>query len=302
MKPAPFRYECPETVDEALALLTQHGDDAKVLAGGQSLLPLLNMRLARPGVLIDINRLAELGSLTRTGNALRIGALTRQVSLERSPLVAARFPLLAQAAGWVAHPQIRTRGTVGGSSAHADGSAELPATFCAMNATFRCRSAVGERVVPWREFFLGQYESALRPDELLTGIDVPEPPAGTGAGFAEHARRRGDFAIAGAAALIRTDPSGRCEQVAISIFGVASTPLRLTSLEQELIGQDARRFAEPPGAPALQALTTEAAMQLRPGADLHGDQLFRQEIAAVVLARALSAAVDDVTTGRQEKR
>lgn len=291
MKPAPFDYQDPRTIDRVIELLAEYGDEAKILAGGQSLIPLLNLRLSRPSLLIDINRVAGLGGIERTERGVRIGALTRQVSLERSPLIAQYAPLLTAAVRWVAHPQIRTRGTVGGSAAHSDSGAELPAALLALQADFVCRSVRGTRTVPAADFFLGQYESALAPDELLVVIDVAQQPVGTGSGFAEYSRRRGDFAIAGAAVLIEADSAGRCARAAISMFGVAGSAVRLSDLEDQLRGRPLPTNDQ--GWNELSLLVRAAADRLNPAADLHGDQAFRREIAAVVAEKAIREAIQD---------
>jgi CO/xanthine dehydrogenase FAD-binding subunit len=227
VKPAPFAYEAPRSVDAALALL---GEDAKALAGGQSLVPLLNFRLARPARVVDLNGIAALAYLRRAGGVLRIGALTRQATLERSRLVARGWPLLAQAVRHVGHPAIRSRGTVGGSVAHADPAAELPVALAALDARFHLRSARGERTLGWREFFRGPLTTALEPDELLVEIEVPASPPGARAGFAEHARTHGDFAIAGAA-VVR---AGR-EHAGIALLGAGPAPVRATDAERALL-------------------------------------------------------------------
>ena len=209
MKPAPFEYERPESLGEALHLLARHGDEGKILAGGQSLIPVMNFRLAQPAVLIDVNRLGEL-DFVRAGDdgGLRIGALVRQARLEREALVAERAPLLAEAVPWVAHPQIRNRGTVGGSIAHADPAAELPAVMVALDARFRLARESGERWVSAAEFFGGLFATALAPEELLVEIALPAWPARHGACFSEVARRHGDYAMAGVAAVVACGEDG----------------------------------------------------------------------------------------------
>jgi len=228
MKPAPFEYDLPESVDAALDLLDE---DARVLAGGQSLVPLLNFRLARPERLVDVNGLAELAYLRESEGTLRIGALTRQATLERSGLVADGWPLLTQAIGLVGHPQIRSRGTVGGSVAHADPAAELPVALSALDARFHVRSRRGTRTLAGGELFLGLLTTALEPDELLVEIEVPPLPAGAGTAFVEHARTHGDFAIAGAAAVV---VPGR--YAAIGLLGADSVPVRASDAERALLG------------------------------------------------------------------
>jgi CO/xanthine dehydrogenase FAD-binding subunit len=237
MKPAPFAYEAPRSLDAALALI---GEDAKALAGGQSLVPLLNFRLARPPLLVDLNPIAELSYLRRAGGVLKIGALTRQVTLERSGVVERGWPLLRQAVSLVGHAAIRSRGTVGGSAAHADPAAELPVALTALDARFRLTSRRGERSLPAQEFFLGRMTTALEPDELLTEIAVPAVPDGARSAFVERARTHGDFASAGAAVVIAPGEHAR-----VALLGAGSTPVRAVAAEQALIaGAGAAQAAE----------------------------------------------------------
>ena len=235
MKPPPFEYRAPATVDEALPLL---GFDNVVLAGGQSLVPLLNLRFARPEVVVDLNGIAELAYIRADGGPLRIGAMTRQAALERSAAVRERWPLLAQAVRFVGHPQIRSRGTVGGTVAYAYPPAELPAALTALDARFHLRSPNGERAVAAPEFFLGPLETALEEDELLVEIEVPEPPAGAGSAFHESARTHGDFATAGAAAVVAP---GR--HAAIVLLGAGSGPIRSAEAERAFVGGASAREA-----------------------------------------------------------
>ena len=226
MKPPRFEYEAPASLGETLPLLS---DAATVLAGGQSLVPLLNLRLAFPELVVDINGVAELNYIDASGGSLRIGALTRQATLERSELARTRWPLLWKAVGLVGHPQIRTRGTVGGSVAHADPAAELPAALIALGARFGLRSAASARTVEASDFFRGPLMTARQPDELLVEIEVPELPDGAGAGFAEHARTHGDFATAGAAAVVA--PGGRA---GVALLGAGPAPVRAVAAERAL--------------------------------------------------------------------
>jgi carbon-monoxide dehydrogenase medium subunit len=236
MKPVAFRYAAPRSLDEALALLAEHGDDAKVLAGGQSLVPMLNFRLVRPAVLIDVNRIPAIGALEVARGALHIGAMVRTALLERSPLVAERWPLLREAARFVGHPAIRNRGTVGGSAAHADPQAELPTALLALGARFHLRSLRGSRVVAAADFFRDFYTTALAADELLMAIEVPSLAARTGAAFVEHARTHGDFAVAGVAATVTAGHDGRCTGASIAILGGGATPLCAAAAEALLAG------------------------------------------------------------------
>jgi CO/xanthine dehydrogenase FAD-binding subunit len=236
VKPAPFDYRAPASVDEALPLL---GPDSTVLAGGQSLVPLLNLRLARPELVVDVNGISELDYIRSDDGPLRIGAMTRQVTLERSELVRPRWPLLHKAIGFVGHPQIRTRGTVGGSVAHADPAAELPAALVALDARIHLRSGGGARSVAAGDFFRGPLYTAREPDELLVELEVPAQPEDARSGFAEHARTHGDFATAGAVAVIA--PGGHA---AIALFGAGPIPARANAAERALAeGADAREAA-----------------------------------------------------------
>jgi aerobic carbon-monoxide dehydrogenase medium subunit len=227
VKPAPFAYEAPHELDEVLGLLARDGEDVKVLAGGQSLVPLLNFRLARPDRLVDLNRVQELAYLRRDGDVLRIGALARHVDLERSDEVLSGWPLLAQAVRHVGHPQIRARGTVCGSVAHADPAAELPVALLALDARFHVRSLRGARLLGAEELFLGFLTTALDPDELLVEIQVPALPAGSGSAFVEHARTHGDFAVGGAAAVV----GGRAR---LGLLGAGPVPVRFDGSAEEL--------------------------------------------------------------------
>lgn len=225
MKPAAFAYDDPRELDDVLALLAREGEDVKVLAGGQSLVPLLNFRLARPDRLVDLNRVEELAYLRRDGDVLRIGALARQADLERSQEVASGWPLVAEAVRFVGHAQIRARGTVCGSVAHADPSAELPVALAVLDALFHVRSARGSRTLGADELFLGFLTTSLQPDELLVEIEVPAPPAGSRGAFVEHARTHGDFALGGAAAVV----SGR--DVRLALLAAGPVPVRAREAE-----------------------------------------------------------------------
>jgi len=232
VKPAPFEYASPETLDEALALV---GDDSRPLAGGQSLVPMLNFRLARPARLVDLEHVAALAFIV-AGDSLRIGAMTRQAAIERSPAIAARWPLLRQAVRLVGHPQIRARGTIGGSIAHADPKAELSVALAALGARFHVRSAAGARTLAAGELFRGPLMTALAPDELLVEIEVPPLPEGARTAFLEQARTHGDFAIAGVAAVVRADG------VTLGLLGAGFTPVVVGS-EAEIDAPDPYRRA-----------------------------------------------------------
>jgi CO/xanthine dehydrogenase FAD-binding subunit len=283
MKPALFEYDDPVTVDEALDLLARYGDDCKVLAGGQSLVPLMNFRLARPSRLIDLNRIDELAHITPKEGRTVIGAMTRHTQLEHSPEVAARCPLLTQAVGWVGHSQIRNRGTVGGSAAHADPAAELPAAFAALDASFLVRSSRGDRVVGWKEFFISEFTTTLKADELLVAIDAPVTPPGVGTAFVEFARRHGDFALGGAAVTLSVDEAGRCSNVSIALLAAGPAPVRPTAAEQLLLGVALDEKT-------IRAAAAAAVEGLRPTSDIHGSREYRLGLLQVMTERALTQA------------
>jgi CO/xanthine dehydrogenase FAD-binding subunit len=285
LKPPPFEYDDPSTLADALSLLAEHGDDAKVLAGGQSLVPLLNFRLARPERLIDINGVSELDYLRIEDGVMHIGALARQSTLERSAEAAERIPLLIEAVRLVGHVQIRNRGTVGGSVAHADPAAELPAAFAALDARFRVRSAAGERETDSDELFVTHLTTSLRPDELLAEVAVPVPPPRTGSAFVEFARRHGDFALGGAAVLVTLAADGTCERARIALLAAAPTPLRAREAEQVLLG------AELTEASAAEA-AARAVVDVHPTGDIHGGSEYRHGLVQAMVRRAVLRAAE----------
>ena len=286
MKPAPFDYFSPATVDEALALLDEHGGDAKPLAGGQSLIPAMNFRLARPAVLVDLNRIADLAYVRAAPGGVAIGAMTRQRAVERSDDVARAAPLLAEAMPSIAHPQIRNRGTLGGSIAHADPSAELPAVMLALDAQFRAKSATGERSIPAGEFFKGMLETALAPGELLVEIAVPRLPASSGTAFLEMARRHGDYALVGVAVVVTLDPRGRCQEAKLSLLSVGDGPVLATEAGKVLAGQS-------PSEELLRAAGDAAATRdVDPPSDIHASAAYRRQLVAVLTRRALARAFE----------
>ena len=283
MRPAPFEYFAPRTVEDALDLLARHGGDAKLLAGGQSLVPMMNMRLVRPGVVVDLNRVAALGGVREDARGLRLGALVRQHALERDARIAAAAPLLAEAAPLIGHLQTRARGTVGGSVVHADPAAELPACMIALDAVFHLRSARAQRACRAQDFFRGLLATALEPDEMLAEIEVPGPPASrTGHGFAEVARRHGDFALAGACTVLALDTAGVCRHARLVIFGVGDGPY-LARATAALVG-------ERPSAAQLAEVGRAAAGEIDARGDLHATAEYRRRVAAGLAARALGSA------------
>jgi carbon-monoxide dehydrogenase medium subunit/6-hydroxypseudooxynicotine dehydrogenase subunit alpha len=283
LKPPPFSYSSPERLDEALDLLAEHGDDAKVLAGGQSLVPLLNFRLARPAHIIDINRIGELSYTRRRDGVLHIGALTRQAMLERSRVVREGWPVLRDAVGLVAHAQIRNRGTVGGSVAHADPSAELPTVFTALDARFHVRSARATRSLPWDDFFVTHLMTAMEPDELLTEVEVPAVAPGSGAVFLEYARRNGDFALGGVAAIVTLDEERRCSAASIALLGAADTPVRAREAEAAMAGRSV-------DAALADEVAAEALRGVEPTGDIHGSSAYRRKLLQGLVTRAIMTA------------
>jgi len=236
VKPATFEYHAPTTVAEVVTTLAELGDEAKLLAGGQSLVPMLNLRLARFEHLVDIGRVPELRGIERTNGHVTIGAATRDAVIEHHATIAADAPLLAAATPYIGHFQIRNRGTIGGSLAHADPAAEYPAVAVALDATLRVASARGTRAVAAADFFTGVWSTALEPDELLTAVELPVWTRRTGVGVAEFARRHGDFAIAGAVAAVEL-ADDRVARAAIAVFGAADVPVRASAAEHALAGQ-----------------------------------------------------------------
>jgi CO/xanthine dehydrogenase FAD-binding subunit len=293
MKPAPFEYHAPASLDETLALLDDlRDDDAKILAGGQSLMPILNMRLARPSHVVDINGLRDLAYLTPTEDGgLAVGALTRHRTLEYSPEVARAVPLLAEAIPLVGDRQIRYRGTAGGSLVHADPAAELPTIVGALDAELVVASREGRRVVPANEFFLTFLTTVLEPQELLVEIRFPPPPPRAGHAFLELARQHGDFAIVSAAVCLALE-NNHIAAARICVGGAGPTPIRATDAEEALHGAapTPEAFAE---AGRLAAAATD------PSGDVHGSAEYRREMAGVFVRRALTTAHQRATTQDQ---
>jgi carbon-monoxide dehydrogenase medium subunit len=285
MKPAAFEYFAPATVDEALALLHEHGDEAKILAGGQSLMPLMNLRLARPKVIVDINRISGLDGIAASADGgLAIGALARQRAVEKSALVRERHPLLVAAMPLIGHFQIRNRGTIGGSIVHADPAAELPALSLLLNCEFLLARKDGARVIAAADFFLGYLTTAIEPGELLTEIRLPKWRAGTAWGIDEIARRNGDFALVGVAIRAELNGGGIFQDVAIVMFGVGGKPQRIECAEAILKGRPIE-----PG--VLRALGQAVADELEPDSDIHASSAYRKEVGGVLARRVLESAL-----------
>jgi CO/xanthine dehydrogenase FAD-binding subunit len=282
MKPPAFDYIAADSIAMAVKALAQAGDDGKIIAGGQSLVPMLNFRMLRPSILVDINRIAGLDVIEETSEAIRVGALTRHYQLETSPLIARHLPVLSCAMTHVAHLAIRNRGTIGGSLAHADPAAELPMMALLLDAGLHIASVSGERTVAARDFFLGALTVDLAPGEIITEVVLPKLPPHTGWGFEEVARRHGDFALAAVAATL-TMSGGAIEQVRIALTGVGPTALRATEAEGLLIGHTLEPDLASRVIDALRAT-------IEPETDLHASSDYRRHLAGVLTGRALAAA------------
>jgi carbon-monoxide dehydrogenase medium subunit len=293
VKPSPFVYHRAQTPDEAVALLAEHGDEAKILAGGQSLVPMLNLRLAAPGHLVDISRVSRLASSGHTNGSIEIGAGVRQAAVEDDPVLMAACPLLAVALPHVAHREIRNSGTVCGSIAHGDAAAEIPVVALALEAEMIVLGPGGERNVPAADFFRSYLQTALGSDELLVAVRFPAAQPGTGASFHELARRAGDYAIAGAGASV-TVRDGVVESARIGCLGVDTVPVRAIAGERALEGQV-------PAPEAIAAAANAAASELDPHNDLHASAALRRSAAETLMRRAISDAVARAGNGPDER-
>jgi aerobic carbon-monoxide dehydrogenase medium subunit len=278
-------YEAPATVAATVDLLAEHQDEASVLAGGQSLIPLLALRLARPALLIDINGLRELSGVSASDGWVAVGAMTREYVAEDSKTIADRVPLLAAALPLIGHEAIRSRGTIGGSLAHADPAAELPAVARALDAEFVVRGPSGERVIPAAEWFEGYLTTSRRADELLVEVRFPAAAPGTGVAFHEVARRHGDFAIAGLAASL-TLSDGAISDARLAFAGISDVPVRAAGAEDLLRG-------EIPSAELFDEAARQATEGIEPPADLHGSSEYRKKVAAALVRRGLQAAAEN---------
>jgi aerobic carbon-monoxide dehydrogenase medium subunit len=286
MIPGAFDYLAPTSVEETVALLAQHGEDAKVLAGGQSLIPAMRFRLASPALLIDINNLAELEYVREENGHLAIGALAREVMLEDSAAVARAFPLLADAARVIADPLVRNRATVGGNIAHADPANDHPAVMLAYGAQVLARGPNGTRVIPIDDFFVGMFETSLQPGELLTEIRIPRPPAHSGGAYVKNERKVGDYAVSAVAVQLVMDGSA-VGSARIALTNVNSVPMRAVNAERALIGQT-------PGDDVLEAAGRAAAAECDPSADLRGSVEYKRDLTRVLTKRAIRKALERV--------
>jgi len=292
MKPAPFDYQAPHSLEEALALKAQYGDDAKFLAGGQSLIPAMNFRLVQASLLVDVNGLPSLDFVREAhGGELRVGALTRQRKLERDPLVARHAPLLRETMPYVAHPQIRNRGTLGGSLAHADPAAELPVIAVALGARLRAQSMRGDRWIAVEDFFKGLFTTDLAADEMLVEVALPALPPRTGTAFVEFARRRGDYALMGVAAVVTLDGDGICQQARLVYLNAGEGPVSAQQAAGLLRG-------EKPSASVIEAAAASAGDEINPMGNVHASPDYQRHLARVLTRRTLTLAFERAQQNR----
>jgi carbon-monoxide dehydrogenase medium subunit len=291
MIPPRFEYLAPQTLEEAVALLGRYGGEAKVLSGGQSLIPLMKLRLAAPGYLVDINRIPGLQYVKEVNGSLRIGALAREADLEGSDLVRSKYPLLFETAGVIADPLVRNMATVCGNLAHGDPANDHPATMLALEAEVVAVGPKGQRTIPVTSFFTGLFATALAPDEILTEIRIPAPPPRSGGAYLKMERKVGDFATAAVAAQVTLDGGGVCQRVGIGLTNVGPTPIKATRAEEFLRGK------RPEAAAIKQAaqLTAEAS---QPASNLRGSAEYKRDLVRVLTARALTRAVERAGGGR----
>lgn len=285
MKPAPFEYHVPDSLDQALSLISEHADEAKFLAGGQSLVPAMNFRVVQPTVLIDLNRVNELSFIREEGGTIRIGAMARERHLEFDPSIAKRTPLLHEAVPFIAHPQIRNRGTIGGSIVNADPAAELPVLMLALNARLKAKNVSGERWIDAKDFFAGMFTTALTPDEILVEIELPFMPPHTGWSFIEVAPRAGDYAMMGVAALVTLDENGKCKSAKLVYLNAGDGPVDATEAARLLEGETLN-----------DKLIETAAMhasekEINPYGNMHASVDFQRHLANVLTKNTLKQAI-----------
>ncbi len=291
MKPCAFEYFSPRSVAEAIELLDRYGDEAKIIAGGQSLVPMMNFRLARPEILIDINAIRELEYIKTEGDELVIGTLTRERDVEQSPLVLEKWPILSRAVSFIGHSAIRNRGTIGGSLVHADPSAEIPTSLCALNGKVKVAGPSGEKELSPDEFFLTYLTTSLEPSDLLVEVRIPALPHKTGWSFRELSRRSGDFAIVAVAILLFTEKTGVCSEARISMGGVAPTPVRAGEAEGLLAGQ---KITEK----MIDQAAQQAAEETDTDSDYHASAEYRKDMARVFVKRGLQEAWNMLNGGQ----
>ena len=285
MKPAPFEYHAPDSLEQALELMSQYADEGKILAGGQSLVPAMNFRIMQPSVLIDLNRIEELSYIHEEGKVIRVGAMSRERHLEFNASIAKHVPLLAEAAPFIAHPQIRNRGTIGGSLVNADPAAELPVLMLASNARLKARNKSRERWMDAQDFFVGMFTTALEPDEILVEIELPFMPERTGWSFMEVAPRAGDYALMGVAALVTLDEGGKCNHARLVYLNAGDGPVDAKEAAKILEGETLNDAL-------LEAAAVLASEQeITPFGNVHTSPEFQQHLAKVLTQRALKQAL-----------
>jgi aerobic carbon-monoxide dehydrogenase medium subunit len=287
MIPPAFEYLRPKTIPEAIAFLQQYGDDAKILSGGQSLIPMMKLRLARPAYLIDINRIAGLSYIMEADGHLKIGGLTREAELESSPLIHSKFPIILDTAHVIADPQVRNLATVAGNLAHGDPANDHPATMQALGAKIVATGPKGERVIPSEDFFVTLFTTALQPDEIVTEIRIPLPPAHSGGAYFKLERKVGDFATAAVAAQVTLDGSGTCQQAGIALTNVGPTPIKARKAEAFLRG---KKLDETNIRQAAKLASEEA----QPSSDLRGPAEYKKALVKELTVRALTRAAERV--------
>ncbi|MCZ6511596.1 MAG: xanthine dehydrogenase family protein subunit M [Alphaproteobacteria bacterium] len=294
MKPAPFRYAAPRSIEELLALKAEHGDDAKFLAGGQSLIPTMNFRLAQPAVLLDLNTLPDQNFIVKTSSGgVRIGALVRHSDIETSETIARSHPLAHEAIRFVAHPQIRNRGTLCGNLAHADPASEMPAVMLALGGRFHARSAASDRWIDASDFFLSIFTTALEENEMLCEVEMPPLPPGSGTCFLEVSRRPGDFAMMGVATVVSLDEAGRCAEARIAYCSAGETPLLAPGVAASLAGEE-------PDETALLNAARQAAEEIDPPGNVHLTSAYQKHLVAVLTGRALRTAFARANTSASQ--
>ena len=284
MKPAPFEYHAPDSIEQAVELFSQYNGEAKILAGGQSLVPAMNFRVVQPGALIDLNKVEELSYIREDGKAIRIGSMARERHLEFDELIAKRTPLLHEAVPFIAHPQIRNRGTIGGSIVHSDPAAELPVLMRALSARLKARNASGERWIDVQDFFVGMFTTALEPDEILVEIELPFSPPRTGWSFMEVAPRAGDYAMMGVAVLVTLDENGKCQKAKLVYLNAGEGPVEAIEAAGSLEGQAIDNQL-------IQSAAAHASeKEINPFGNIHASAEFQRHLAKVLTQKALQQA------------
>lgn len=286
MIPGSFDYHSPSTISEAIALLQEHGDEAKILSGGHSLIPMMKLRFASPSVIVDINNISGLSDIVEENGVIKIGALCREAQVEHSELLSHHFPIFKDVAKLIADPQVRNMGTIGGNLAHGDAANDQPAVMMALNASVVITGSEGDRIVPIDEFFYGFYTTALAEDEILTQIQIPIPPGGTGNAYHKLERKVGDYATAGVAAQLTMD-GGTCTHCRIGLTNVSPVPMRVERSEQALIGTDLNDDV-------LQTAADYASEDCEPSADLRGSEEYKRAMVGVLLKRMVKKAKERV--------